>query len=206
MRKCLLLVILFTGFFATTIHAQKDTSAAPKKHKFISMLGGDGIYMRDSIWKVGGFLGTTISQTALYQWAGGGSNSFAFLFSGNAFVNYKKGKAEWDNNLDMKYGLVANGLIRNADLAARNFQKNIDLLELSTNVGYEIDGKKLYLSFKGDFLSQFSRSYDYSQTDTTHGRFRKMTISKFGAPAVLYYRPRLNLETQGLLYTILLPH
>jgi len=193
MYKTLLICCLTSILFTTEITAQKDTSfPTPPKRKFVSMLGGDGIYMRDSIWKVGGYLGTNISQTALYQWSGGGSNSFAFLFSGNAFANYKKGKAEWDNNLDMKYGLMANGQIRNEGLAERNFQKNIDLLEFATNVGYELDSKKLYISFKGDFLSQFSRSYDYSQTDTSHGRFRKMTISKFGAPAVLTIGPGLT--------------
>ena len=54
----------------------------------------------------------------------------------------------------------------------------------------------MYVSLKASFLSQFSRSYDYSQTDTTQARFRKYTVSKFGAPAIvtlglgLTYKPK----------------
>jgi len=194
MKKTLLLAvltILVTGFAS----AQKDTATVkPAKLKPLSFFNGDGIYLRDSTWKVGGFLGFTVSQTALYQWAPGGSNSFSFLLGASAYANYKKKNIEWCSNLDLKYGMVANGLIRDG-LATRNFQKNIDVLQASTNVGYQVK-KELYISVKASFLSQFSRSYDYSQTDTTQGRFRKYTVSKFGAPAImtlglgLTYKPK----------------
>ena len=195
MKKTLLLA-LFTVLLAGMASAQKDTTAAkPKKHKALEFLNGNGVYNRDSTWKVGGFLGFTVSQTALYQWAPGGTNNFSFLLGANAYANYKKKNIEWCTNLDLKYGMVANGLIRDEGLASRNFQKNIDVLQLSTNFGYQVK-KELYISVKASFLSQFSRSYDYSQTDTTQARFRKYTVSKFGAPAImtlglgLTYKPK----------------
>ncbi len=195
MKKALLLVIL-TALMAGLVSAQKDSvKVQPRKHHALDAINGNGFYNRDSTWKIGGFLGFTVSQTALYQWAPGGSNNFSFLIGANAYANYKKKNVEWCTNLDLKYGMVANGLIRDAGLASRNFQKNIDVLQLSTNVGYQVK-KELYISVKASFLSQLSRSYDYSQTDTTQARFRKYTVSKFGAPAVmtlglgLTYKPK----------------
>jgi DUF3078 family protein len=195
MKKALLLTTL-TLLIAGFASAQKDTTAAkPPKRKPLDFLNGTGYYNRDSTWKIGGFVGLTVSQTALYQWAPGGTNSFSFLAAASGYANYKKKNVEWSNNLDIKYGEVANGLIRDAGLASRNFQKNIDVLQLATNIGYQVK-KELYISVKASFLSQFSRSYDYSQTDTTQGRFRKYTVSKFGAPAImtlglgLTYKPK----------------
>ena len=200
MKKTLLLAIC-TILFAACAMAQTDTSynVRPKdttvvrkvNRKAFLLLNGDGVYLRDSTWKIGGYLGFTVSQTALYQWSPGGSNNFSFLLGANAYANYKKKNVEWCTNLDMKYGMVANGLIRQSALAARNFQKNIDVLQLSTNVGYQVK-KELYISLKASFLSQFSKSYDYSQTDTTKGRFRKYTVSKFGAPAIITIGPGLT--------------
>ncbi|MBL0310422.1 MAG: DUF3078 domain-containing protein [Bacteroidetes bacterium] len=185
MKKVMLLfaVILWVG----SLSAQ--TAEIKKKPKVV--LGGDGIYLRDSIWKVGGFLGATISQTALYQWGPGGTNSFAILLSANAYANYKKDKIVWDNSLDAKWGLVANGLIRKSGLARRNFQKNIDLLSFKSNFGYEIT-KQLYVSARLGFESQFTPSYDYSQTDTANGAYRKLTVSKFAAPAILTIGPGIT--------------
>ena len=77
----------------------------------------------------------------------------------------------------------------------KNLQKNIDVLQLSTNVGYQVK-KELYVSLKASFLSQFTPTYDYSQTDATEGRFRKFVVSKFAAPAImtlgagLTYKPK----------------
>lgn len=167
----------------------KDTIITKKvKVKFLQLLGGDGVYLRDSTWKIGGFIGANVAQTALYQWAPGGTNSFSVLFSVSAYANYKKGKVSWCTNLDMKYGMVAVGLIRNAGLAKRNFQKNIDVIQLSTNVGYDITDH-LYFSGKASFLSQFAPTYDYSQTDTSGGGFKRYVVSKFAAPAIITLGP-----------------
>jgi hypothetical protein len=110
------------------------------------------------------------------------------LFTANFYAKYKKKKVSWDTDLDLKYGMVANGQIKNAGLAERNFQKNIDIIQLCTNLGYDITDH-LYFSGKLSFLSQFSRSYDYSQTDTANGAFQRYTVSKFAAPAIVTLGP-----------------
>ncbi len=149
------------------------------------------IQLKDTAWKIGGFAGISLSQVALYQWAPGGTNNFAFLFSGNFFTKYKKNKLSWESNLDLKWGMVANGLIRNASLARKNLQKNIDLIQFNSNFGYQVT-KSLYVSTRLGFESQFTRSYDYTLTDTVSGRFRRLTISRFGAPAMLTLGPGMS--------------
>ena len=47
----------------------------------------------------------------------------------------------------------------------------------------------MYFSGKASFLSQFSPTYDYSQTDTANGRYRRYVVSRFAAPAVLTIGP-----------------
>ncbi len=197
MKKTLLLAI-FTVMLAACGMAQTDTSyvVRPKdttivrkvNRKQFLLLNGDGVYLRDSTWKIGGFVGVNVSQTALYQWSPGGSNNFSMLFAANFYALYKKGKVSWDTHLDMKYGMVANGLIRNAALAKRNFQKNIDVLQFNTNLGYDITDH-LFFSGKFGFLSQFSPTYDYSQTDTAGGGFKRYVVSRFAAPAIVTLGP-----------------
>lgn len=178
-------------FAATMLSAVAQEAAAPTKPKSKFTLGGDGVYLRDSTWKVGAYAGVVLSQTALYQWGPGGNNSFSFMVGVNGFANYKKGKVIWDNSLDAKWGMVANGLIRKASLAKRNFQKNIDVLAIKSAFGYQVS-KSLYVAARLGFESQFTPSYDYSQTDTANGAFRKYTVSKFAAPAVLTIGPGLT--------------
>ena len=113
------------------------------------------------------------------------------MLGGNFFANYKKGKVISDNSLDAKWGMVANGLIRNKALARSNLQKNIDVLAIKSMVGYEVS-KSLYVAAKLGFESQFTPSYDYSLTDTAKGNFRRYTVSKFAAPAVLTIGPGLT--------------
>jgi Protein of unknown function (DUF3078) len=181
------LALIFLGliFTANATTAKVDSATRAKR---LALFNGDGIYLRDSTWKLGGFVSFNASQTALYQWSPGGTNSFSFLFAANFYAKYKKKKVSWDTNLDLKYGMVANGLIRSSSLAKSNFQKNIDLIQLNTNLGYDITDH-LYFSGKLGFLSQFSRTYDYSQTDTANGAFQRYTVSKFAAPAIVTLGP-----------------
>ncbi len=188
MKKISLLCLLF--IFTLTSNAQ-DTTPATEKKKSKVVLGGDGVYLRDSVWKLGGFLGFTLSQTALYQWGPGGSNNFSFLLGVNFYANYKKNKIIWDNSLDAKWGMVANGLIRDKSLAQRNFQKNIDIFAIKSLWGYQVTNS-LYVGAKLGFESQFTPTFDYSLTDTSNGRFRRYTISKFAAPAVLTIGPGIT--------------
>lgn len=175
----------------STVIIEQPTVTVPTKKERKKIVFGDGLWLRDSTWHVGGFAGITVSQVAFYQWGPGGTNSFAFLIAGNFYANYRKNKIMWDNGLDVKWGMVANGLIRRSALAERNFQKNIDILAFKSNFGYEVS-KSLFVSARLGFESQFSPTFDYAQTDTVGGNYRRYTISKFAAPAVLTIAPGLT--------------
>ncbi len=58
-------------------------------------------------WKTGGIFSLNVNQGSLSNWSAGGDK---FSFSLNSFLNvyayYKKGKHSWDNNLDLKYGVL----------------------------------------------------------------------------------------------------
>ena len=95
MKKGLLLSVLI--MVIATAMAQ-DSTRVKKRPTFV--LGGDGIYVSDSTWKIGGYIGVSVSQTALYQWGPGGNNNIAFLLNASLYANYKKGKMIWDNSLD----------------------------------------------------------------------------------------------------------
>lgn len=190
MKRALLFCLC--AVLTATAWAQTDSTVVKRKFKNDkAKFGGDGVYLRDSTWRIGGNLSVLLSQTALYQWGPGGNNNFAFLLSGNFFANYKKGKLIADNSLDAKWGMVANGLIRNKALAQSNLQKNIDILALKSMVGYQVS-KSLYVAARLGFESQFTPTYDYSLTDTSNGRFRRYTVSKFAAPAVLTIGPGIT--------------
>lgn len=196
-----LLLLLLCAFTLSGVMAQEKTDTIAvgttvgvtkeKKKKALKIWNSDGIYLRDSTWKIGGFIGITLSQTALYQWGPGGNNNFAFMFATSIYANYKKDKIIWDNSLDAKWGMVANGLIRNKALARYNLQKNIDVFAIKSSLGYQIHNS-LYVSARLGFESQFTPSYDYSLTDTVNGDFRRYTVSKFAAPAVLTIGPGLT--------------
>ena len=47
----------------------------------------------------------------------------------------------------------------------------------------------MFFSGRLGFLSQFSPTYDYSQTDTAHGQFKRYVVSKFAAPAIVTLGP-----------------
>lgn len=197
MRRIILTVFIavlgFTTLMAqdSTVIIEQPTRTVATKKERKKIVFGDGLWLRDSTWHVGGFAGVTVSQVAFYQWGPGGTNSFAFLIAGNFYANYRKNNIMWDNNLDVKWGMVANGLIRRSALAERNFQKNIDILAFKSNFGYEVS-KALFVSARLGFESQFSPTFDYAQTDTVAGNYRRYTISKFAAPAVLTIAPGIT--------------
>jgi hypothetical protein len=119
-------------------------------------------------WKKGGTFNFNMAQTSLTNWAAGGQNSVAFggLFSG--FANYKNGKSQWDNTLDVGYGLLKQGKYE-------DFRKTDDKFDFSSKYGKEAF-KNFYYSALLNFRTQMSAGYNYPG---------KKTISDFLSPGYL---------------------
>jgi hypothetical protein len=159
MKHILSLTFLLTGFslLGQTPETKKDTS----------------------YWKRQGFFGLNFSQTALNNWQGGGQDNITFGGILNFEANYKKGKHEWNNKLDMQYGLIMQGDVK-------FWKKNIDQILAVSQYNISAFKKHFYYSSMVDFRSQLSPGYTYFG-DTT-----RKTISNWLAPA--YVQLALGLD------------
>lgn len=124
---------------------------------------------QDTSWKRGGNASINLNQVSLSNWAAGGDNSIGFNVQVNYFVNYKKDRHLWNNNLNLEYGLNRT--------KSDGTKKSNDKIYFSSNYGYEIT-KNLYLSGLLTFQTQFAKGYDYKTNPHTY-------ISNFMSPGYL---------------------
>lgn len=123
------------------------------------------------VWNTGGQFDLNVAQGSQNNWAAGGDN---FSFSLNSYLGvhafYKKGKYNWDNTLDLNYGIL-----HTTSLGSR---KNDDRIDLLSKAGYALT-PKLSLSALLNFHSQFTDGYTYN---TAGG---KELLSDFLSPGYL---------------------
>ncbi len=151
MKKILGLGLLFIALNAVGQSADNDTI----KH-----------------WKIGGTPSFTFNQVSLTNWAAGGKNSVAGTFLLNSYFNYSKGKINWDNTIDLGYGLTKQG--------SDNMVKTEDKLHLTSKLGYRADGSKWFYTGLMDFKTQFDAGYSDPPENTTK-------LSEFMAPAYINF-------------------
>lgn len=164
MKKFSLSIIFF--FFTIVIIAQDDKSEAVKLiEKTIS--AKDITVDSAKYWKYGGVISLNGQQVSLTNWSAGGNSSISLAGLVNVFAKYKKGKINWETNLDLGYGVINQG-------DAKKWWKNDDKIQFSTLFGRELK-KHWYLAMLADFRTQFTNGYNYPN-DSVY-------ISKFMAPA-----------------------
>lgn len=117
-------------------------------------------------WKKGGMIGADFSQASYTNWAAGGINSLSGVGLLNLFTNYKSEKTNWDNSLDLAYGLVKIG--------TSAIRKSEDKIEFTSKFG-QYAFKNWYYSALLNFKSQFDVGYNYPDDSTV--------VSHFMAPA-----------------------
>lgn len=132
-------------------------------------------------WKKGGFTSLNFNSLGLTNWAAGGESSNSITALGNIFRNYKKGKVQWENNLNVAYGLIQN--------EGEDFRKNADKIDLLSKVNYGFT-KKLSYSALFNFRSQFAPGFDFT-IDSIADNDRQ-EISRFMAPGFLTTSLGLN--------------
>jgi hypothetical protein len=141
--------------------------------------------VKDTSWKVAGFFGLNASQTALNNWQGGGQDNITFTSILNFEANYKKGRHEWNNKLDVQYGIISQG-------NSKFWKKNVDQILAVSQYNIAAFKKFWFYSAMADFRSQLSPGYNYLG-DTA----RKM-ISNWMAPA--YIQLALGLDFKPVDY------
>ncbi len=118
-------------------------------------------------WKTGGNIALNVSQASFDNWSAGGENSLALNGLVSVYANYKKGKASWDNMLDVGYGMLKQGEMD-------NFIKTDDKFDFSSKYGRMLSEKWYYAGLL-NFKTQMTAGYDYPNDS--------VAISNFLAPA-----------------------
>lgn len=150
--KALILFAFVGSLCATMLHAQDTPSDT-------------------SYWKKGGFGSVTFAQVILDNWAAGGQTTANVNGVLSLFADFTKGRATWNNTLDLGYGVIRQG-------ASGNFTKSDDKINLVTKYGYQINENNTSWYYSGllDFRTQFWEGLDANDS---------LVISKFMAPAYL---------------------
>jgi hypothetical protein len=170
------LFFIFLFFFNNWVFAQDEPIATNAAVDSVEKERADG-------WLKGGSGNFTFSQVSLTNWAGGGQNSVAGNIFMNVFANYKKGKSQWDNNLDLAYGVIRQG--------GGDYIKSDDRVDLTTKYGRNWIRNWNYAGLV-NFRTQMAPGYDLGSINT------RIKISDVLAPAYvvislgLDYKPNDN--------------
>ena len=191
--KHLLTLLIIIGFIAN-VFSQNDAlqlkkqelenakSSLTEAQKRVKTIEHEIIQLTPPVyWQKGGFGALNFNSLGLTNWAAGGVSANSVTAIGNIYRNYKKGKVEWRNNLDLAYGLIKN--------EGETLRKNEDKIDFLTKGNYGITDKLSYSSLL-NFKSQFAPGFDFS--DTTKDDNARDEISKFLAPAYLTTSIGLN--------------
>ncbi|MGD0340896.1 MAG: DUF3078 domain-containing protein, partial [Bacteroidales bacterium] len=122
-------------------------------------------------WKKGGVFAVNLAQTSLTNWAAGGQNSVTINGILSCFANLKKGKSEWNNSLDMGYGILKQG----KGTSPRKTDDKIDFLSKYGRQAFS----HFYYAVLFNFKTQMTPGYNYP--DVTN------KISDLFAPAYILF-------------------
>ncbi len=121
-----------------------------------------------SYWTKQGNVSINLNQLALINWAKGGESSVAATGLLNAQANYKKDNVQWDNVLDLRYGLMSS--------EQYDIRKTDDKIEIESKIGYNAFDNVFY-TVDMSFNTQFWDGYKYPDDSTL--------VSTFLSPAYL---------------------
>jgi len=127
-----------------------------------------------SFWESKNKLGFNVSEVAFVNWNAGGNNAVSALADLKFERNYKFRYIQWDNYMDLRYGL---NLQENQKL-----RKTDDAIRLSSTFGYRRDTiSNWFYSVKANFNTQFSNGFKYPDRETPISRFMAPGYSFLGA-------------------------
>lgn len=138
-------------------------------------------------WRYAGFLGVNFGQVALVNWAAGGQNSISIQANANASLTYENKHILWDNQLNFSLGGIAQGRIRQPSASNKYpFRKNVDILQITSRVGYIMDKKKQWMAtFLTDLKTSLLDGFDYSAYDAGNAGSRQLSSTSFSPSNLL---------------------
>ena len=170
MTKKLTLVLAFLCLLNLPIFAQEtgDYQKEYSKLKTADAPAADTVVKK---WKTGLTTSLTFSQVSFTNWAAGGENSISLNSFVNTFANYQNGRHNWDNSLQLGYGLI-----KTKD---KPLQKSDDRIVLDSKYAWSIN-KYFRAAAMLNMKTQFSPTNEYAEGDST-----KKLVSNFMAPGYL---------------------
>lgn len=127
-----------------------------------------------SFWEKSNSFGINLSEVAFVNWNAGGDNAISGLGFLRLARKYKFNNFQWDNNLELRYGLNAQ--------ENQKLRKTEDVIRFSSNLGYRKDTiSNWFYSVQLNFNSQFSNGYRYPDRETPISRFMAPGYLLFGA-------------------------
>lgn len=142
-------------------------------------------------WKTGGLISINSSQVSLTNWNAGGQNSISINGLASVYANLRKGKAEWENSLDLGYGIQRLGRNSNA-----TWIKTDDKIDLFSKFGRQAS-KKWFYSGLLNFNTQATAGYNYPNDSTE--------ISGFMAPGYLLAAAGMDFKPNKLFSVFIAP-
>ncbi|MBU2948084.1 DUF3078 domain-containing protein [Zobellia uliginosa] len=127
-----------------------------------------------SFWTNVNKLGANFSEVAFVNWNAGGNNSISALGNARFERNYKFRYIQWDNYMEMRYGLNVQD--------EQKLRKTDDAIRFSSTFGLQRDTiSNWYYSAKANFNTQFSNGYKYPDRSSPISRFMAPGYSFLGA-------------------------
>ena len=180
--KKILFLLLLGAFPAVTIWAQ----AGNDRLKEVAAMA---IQEEKPGWNFGGGIGLDLAGTGIVNpRVGGGANRFGIGGLGTLIANKKADNYFWNNQLSLQFS--AQKLGRTSLSQPAGFQKNLDILRLTSTFGRKISGDKWYLSADLLAQSQLLRTYNsnyLSPIDATD-----IEVSNLLSPLLIQCSPGLT--------------
>ncbi|AYN66261.1 DUF3078 domain-containing protein [Euzebyella marina] len=127
-----------------------------------------------SFWTNINKLGVNFSEVAFVNWNAGGNNSISALGKARFERNYKFRYIQWDNYMEMSYGLNVQ--------ENQKLRKTDDSFRVSSTFGFQRDTiSNWYYSARANFNTQFSNGYKYPDRENPISRFMAPGYSFLGA-------------------------
>ena len=161
-------LLLFSLTASLSSLLSQDIYELEKKLKFLdSQTKADS-----SKWEKGTIINIGFNRVGLYNWSGGGQNSMSINSFINSYLNYRKNKIKWNNQLSISFGVLKSGYGNSIP-----WLKNDDRIELTSKYGRKTVNKWEY-SMMFNFRTQFTYGYNSTQ-ELNQGNY----FSSFLAPA-----------------------
>lgn len=129
--------------------------------------------LKQKKWSGEGRFTFLFNQSSYSNWISGGENAISANIVVNYDFNYKYHNWKWDNKIITSYG--------SSYLDNQGYRKTDDRFEYNSVLAYNT-GKSWYFSFFSNFITQYTRGFDYSQDPG-------LLVSSTFSPAYWSYGP-----------------